>query len=303
MWWKAQTLVKISVDIKAHFAQPTKTHLKKNRSRSPTSLPECVSREMGRRHLLSKMCRSGPGHLLARCLRTTEQLSVCVQMFACVCVTLRDIPHHSEPTPNLTAAVLASRHQKTAIILKHVHNSFICSIWLKRKPCGKCVNHVVFKKSTRMLCFSGPGSRRCWEETHGLYLSRSWIIISWQHRNAALPLSFIKWLPVTQCPQAVEGQQPAAVCFCSRDIRLKVREQVPHWYFFTSAWVCRCARRFERSAKARLQCGQENGRSPKKQNERDEKNSLKVDFLCFAKNARSLSAVTKRDFVIEFSWL
>lgn len=68
--------------------------------------------------------------------------------------------------------------------------------------------------------------------------------------------------------QAVEGQQPAAVCFCSRDIRLKVREQVPHWYFLTSAWVCRCARRFERSAKARLQCGQENGRSPKKQNKK-----------------------------------
>lgn len=60
----------------------------------------------------------------------------------------------------------------------------------------------------------------------------------------------------------MEGQQPAALCFCSSDMRLKVREQVLHWYFFTSAWVCRCARRFERSAKARLQCGQENGRSP-----------------------------------------
>jgi len=55
---------------------------------------------------------------------------------------------------------------------------------------------------------------------------------------------------------------PAELCFCSRDMRLKVREQVPHWYFFTSAWVCRWARRLERSANARLQCGQEKGRSP-----------------------------------------
>lgn len=62
---------------------------------------------------------------------------------------------------------------------------------------------------------------------------------------------------------AVE-QHPEELCFCSSDMRLKVREQMLHWYFFTSAWVCRWARRLERSAKARLQWGQENGRSPER---------------------------------------
>lgn len=68
-------------------------------------------------------------------------------------------------------------------------------------------------------------------------------------------------------------------------MRLKVREQVLHWYFFTSAWVCRCARRFERSAKARLQCVQENGRSPE-----GEKKLLKTTANCnhsFVKVANS----------------
>lgn len=59
------------------------------------------------------------------------------------------------------------------------------------------------------------------------------------------------------------GQHPAeALCLCSRDMRLKVREHVPHWYFLTWEWVCRWARRLERSAKARLQWGQAKGRSP-----------------------------------------
>lgn len=53
---------------------------------------------------------------------------------------------------------------------------------------------------------------------------------------------------------AYEGrQQPEALCLCSSDMRLKVRAQEPHWYFFTSECVCRWARRLERSAKARLQ--------------------------------------------------
>lgn len=50
-------------------------------------------------------------------------------------------------------------------------------------------------------------------------------------------------------------------------MREKVREQVLHWYFFTSEWVCRWARRLERSAKARLQCVQEKGFSPVRQRE------------------------------------
>ena len=45
-------------------------------------------------------------------------------------------------------------------------------------------------------------------------------------------------------------------------MREKVREQVLHWYFLTSEWVCRWARRLERSAKARLQWEQEKGFSP-----------------------------------------
>lgn len=45
-------------------------------------------------------------------------------------------------------------------------------------------------------------------------------------------------------------------------MREKVREHVLHWYFLTSEWVCRWARRLERSAKARLQWEQEKGFSP-----------------------------------------
>ncbi len=55
---------------------------------------------------------------------------------------------------------------------------------------------------------------------------------------------------------------PPSVCLVSSDILEKVLLQVGHEYFFTSECVCRCARKFERSAKARLQCGHENGFSP-----------------------------------------
>lgn len=48
----------------------------------------------------------------------------------------------------------------------------------------------------------------------------------------------------------------------SSDIRLNVLLHVWHEYFFTSEWVCRCARKFDRSANARLQCWHENGFSP-----------------------------------------
>lgn len=65
----------------------------------------------------------------------------------------------------------------------------------------------------------------------------------------------------------LEGQrgppeQPDSWCLWSRDMREKVREHVLHWYFLTSECVWRCARRLERSAKARLQWGQEKGFSP-----------------------------------------
>lgn len=64
-----------------------------------------------------------------------------------------------------------------------------------------------------------------------------------------------------------EPEQPVSSCLWSSDIREKVREQVLHWYFFTSEWVCRWARRLDRSAKARLQCVQEKGFSPMGQRE------------------------------------
>lgn len=57
-------------------------------------------------------------------------------------------------------------------------------------------------------------------------------------------------------------QQPDSSCLCSSDMRENVLEQFLHWYFFTSEWVCRWARRFDRSANARLQWGHENGFSP-----------------------------------------
>lgn len=46
-------------------------------------------------------------------------------------------------------------------------------------------------------------------------------------------------LSLSAASHAVGEQHPEELCFCSSDMRLKVREQTPHWYFFTSAWVCR----------------------------------------------------------------
>ena len=65
-------------------------------------------------------------------------------------------------------------------------------------------------------------------------------------------------------PESQRGppEQPDSWCLWSRDIREKVLEHVLHWYFLTSEWVWRWARRLERSAKARLQWGQEKGFSP-----------------------------------------
>lgn len=65
-------------------------------------------------------------------------------------------------------------------------------------------------------------------------------------------------------PEGQRGppEQPDSWCLWSRDMREKVREHVLHWYFLTSEWVWRWARRLERSAKARLQCEQEKGFSP-----------------------------------------
>ena len=56
--------------------------------------------------------------------------------------------------------------------------------------------------------------------------------------------------------------QPPSMCLVSSDIRENVLLQVLHEYFLTSECVCRCALRFERSANALLQCGQEKGFSP-----------------------------------------
>lgn len=115
------------------------------------SLYKCVSREVGRRHLLSEMCRSGPGHLLAHCLRTTEQLSVCVHMFACVCVTLRDIPYHIKPTPNLTTVVpgsglQAAWHQKLLYLNTFITPSFVV-LWYEKVLAKRNVSTMLFYTS------------------------------------------------------------------------------------------------------------------------------------------------------------
>ena len=71
-------------------------------------------------------------------------------------------------------------------------------------------------------------------------------------------------------------EQPDSWCLWSRDIREKVLEHVLHWYFLTSEWVWRWARRLERSAKARLQWGQEKGFSP---GERRQKGLMEAQSL------------------------
>lgn len=47
--------------------------------------------------------------------------------------------------------------------------------------------------------------------------------------------------------------QPLSSCFNNNDIRENVREHDLQWYFFTTECVCKWARKFERSANARLQ--------------------------------------------------
>lgn len=59
-----------------------------------------------------------------------------------------------------------------------------------------------------------------------------------------------------------DSGQPASWCLDSSEILEKVLKQLGHWYFFTSEWVWRWARRLDRSAKARLQWRHEKGFSP-----------------------------------------
>lgn len=63
-------------------------------------------------------------------------------------------------------------------------------------------------------------------------------------------------------------------------MREKVREHVLHWYFLTSECVWRCARRLERSAKARLQWGQEKGFSPGEREQGLGENAVTRDNNC-----------------------
>lgn len=55
---------------------------------------------------------------------------------------------------------------------------------------------------------------------------------------------------------------PLSSCFSKSDILEKDFEQRPQQYFFTSECVCKCARRFDLSAKARWQSGHLYGFSP-----------------------------------------
>lgn len=118
------------------------------------------------------------------------------------------------------------------------------------------------------------------------FLSHHGLAVSW-HKSLQCPLGILALIrgggtqPASSfnwLMRAVQGmwvyeagQQPEALCLCSRDMRLKVRAHEPHWYFFTSEWVCRWARRLERSAKARLQCWHAKGRSPEKKKETKKK--------------------------------
>ena len=56
--------------------------------------------------------------------------------------------------------------------------------------------------------------------------------------------------------------QPPSSCLVRRDMRENVLPHDLHEYRFTSEWVWRWARRLDRSANEREQCGQENGFSP-----------------------------------------
>lgn len=79
--------------------------------------------------------------------------------------------------------------------------------------------------------------------------------------------------------------QPASWCLANSEILEKVLKQLAHWYFFTSEWVWRWARRLDRSAKARLHWRHENGFSPA---EGTQSESLcvihQVEVFCFWKS-------------------
>lgn len=85
------------------------------------------------------------------------------------------------------------------------------------------------------------------------------LLVIWRRqRSEEMPSARVNIGGVTQCAT----QQPDSSCLCRRDILEKVLEQFLHWYFLTSECVCRWALRFDLSAKALLQWGQEKGFSP-----------------------------------------
>lgn len=161
--------------------KPTKKNNNNSQLWSITALSKCVSRETGRRHLLSEMWRSGPGHLLAHCLRTTEQLSVCVHMFACVCicvcvcVMLRDIPYlqWAHPQPDSSCPCFRTPSGTAIILLTFIIPSFEV-FWLEKKSLMWHFGNV-----STMFCLRSPlkcrvillplhtaSVRGCWEKKH-----------------------------------------------------------------------------------------------------------------------------------------
>ncbi len=184
-----------------------------------------------------------------------HRTAVCLCAYVCgvcVCACWETYPT-CEPTPNLTAAVPGS-----AVLAEHsyytlnIHNSFIWSNLVRKKS-------VAFGNVSTVLCL-----RICWNFMSSFFCP--YCIYVWVLRGEALVIiisqgtvSKIKTKMACsgrggraagcavflQQGHAAEGARTgAALIFLHICVGLQVRAQV------------------RTSAKARLQCGQENGRSP-----------------------------------------
>lgn len=113
--------------------------------------------------------------------------------------------------------------------------------------------------------FSPPLRPRVLWSTHQVMQRYKWVFGDHPKDTVVQPAArlhrslFWRRLEFTGCQ---DTGQPASWCLANSEILEKVLKQLAHWYFFTSEWVWRWARRLDRSAKARLQWRHENGFSP-----------------------------------------